>query len=247
MTNKAEYKINKPVVIKPYDRSNSYKRRKSMYDFNYSKLFWIFFIGCFLGVVFETLYCLIMRHRYESRVGVIYGPFNPVYGFGAVLLTICLRWLSDKRDLWIFLGSMIIGGGFEYLCSWCQEIVFGTVSWEYSHTQYHFNGRTNIMYAFFWGLLGLLWVKEFYPRISLLIDRIPRRLNRFLTIVLSIFMLLNMLLSTMAVERQSKRREGITATSAISRFLDKHYSDEYLEKIYPNMMVVEDIKKEGKA
>lgn len=37
------------------------------------KLFWVFFIGCFAGVVLETIYCLIQRGHYESRVGLIYG------------------------------------------------------------------------------------------------------------------------------------------------------------------------------
>jgi uncharacterized membrane protein len=238
MSKKIEYKINKPVIVKTYSNKSNKKRRVA-YQFDYSKLFWIFFIGCFLGVVFETLYCLLMRRHFESRVGVIYGPFNPVYGFGAVLLTICLKWLSAKRDLWIFLGSSFIGGAFEYFCSWCQELAFGTVSWEYSHTQYNFHGRTNVMYAFFWGLLGLLWVKELYPRLSSLIDHIPKKANAILTIALSIFMFLNMLISLMAVERQSQRRLGVTATNALSQFLDRQYPDEFLEGIYPNMMVVE--------
>lgn len=230
-----EYKINKPVIVK----STTYRKRpKPKYSFNYTKLFWIFFIGCFLGVVFETVYCLAMRHHYENRVGVLYGPFNPVYGFGAVLLTLSLKWLSDKRDLWIFLGSALIGGAFEYLCSLCQEYAFGTVSWEYSHTQFNFHGRTNVLYAFFWGLLGLLWVKEIYPRLSSLIDHIPKNISRWLTVILSLFMFFNMLVSVMALERQSRRRLGVQPTNPISEFLDRHYTDEYLKEIYPNMMVV---------
>lgn len=241
MGSNSEYKKSKPVLVKTYTKPKR-ARQRAMYRFNYSKLFWIFFAGCFFGVMVETLYCLIMRHRFESRVGVIYGPFNPVYGFGAVLLTICLKWLSNKRDLWIFLGSAVIGGAFEYFCSWCQELAFGTVSWEYSHTQFNFNGRTNVMYALFWGLLGIVWVKELYPRISSLVDKIPKRLNRVLTLVLSVFMLFNMLISAMALERQSQRRSGVPPTNTISRFFDEHYPDELLKKIYPNMMVVDDKK-----
>ncbi|MDD2361351.1 MAG: putative ABC transporter permease [Oscillospiraceae bacterium] len=230
-----EMKMSKPVFVK--ENKNKY-RQKATDKLNYSKLFWIFLIGCFIGVVFETLYCIIMRGRYESRVGVIYGPFNPVYGVGAALLTICLRRLRNKRDLWIFLGSAVIGGAFEYLCSFCQELAFGTVSWEYSHTQYNFNGRTNIMYSFIWGLLGLIWVKEIYPRLSSLIDRIPKYINKILTVVLSIFMLINMLISAMALERQSRRRIGVSPTNSIEKFLDEHYPDDLLNEIYPNMMVV---------
>ena len=226
-----------------WKRERKPRKPTSAIRLDYYKLFWVFFIGCFIGVVLETAWCLLTRHHYESRVGVIYGPFNPVYGVGAVLLTVSLKWLSDKRDLWIFLGSMVIGGVFEYLCSLFQELAFGTVSWEYSNTQFNFNGRTNIMYSFFWGLLGLLWVKEIFPRLSALIDKIPKKPGVILTWVLSVFMLLNMLISALAVERQSQRRMGVPATNAISRFLDEHYPDEFLGKVYPNMMVVDELPK----
>ena len=48
---------------------------------NFYKLFWVFFIGSFLGVVIEVLFCLATQHRLESRTGLVYGPFNLVYGF----------------------------------------------------------------------------------------------------------------------------------------------------------------------
>jgi uncharacterized membrane protein len=204
---------------------------------NFYKLFWIFFIGCFCGVFVETIWCFITRHHFESRVGVIYGPFNPVYGVGALLLTLCLYKLSKKRDLWIFLGSMIIGGLFEFLSSFLQELTFKTVSWEYSNAQQNLFGRTNFLFAFFWGILGLLWVKDVYPKLSDLIEKIPRKPGIILTWVLLTLMVLNITISALAVGRQTERREGKPATNAISRFLDEKYTDDYLKNIYPNMSV----------
>lgn len=208
---------------------------------NFYKLFWIFFIGCFVGVVVETLWCLATRHRLESRAGVIYGPFNPVYGFGAVLLTLCLHKLRGKRDLWIFLGSMVLGGAFEYVCSLVQELAFGTVSWEYSHTRFNIGGRTNLLYSFFWGVLGLLWVKDLYPFLSRLIEKIPKKPGKILTWALCVFMVFNMGISALASARQADRRKGIPADSVVTRFLDEHYPDEFMQKIYPNAMQADDI------
>ena len=232
----------RPSLWKRFRSREKKSLRPSEIKLTYYKLFWIFFIGSFIGVVIETLWCLATRHHYESRVGVVFGPFNPVYGFGAVLMTVALKWLSEKRDLWIFLGSMVIGGAFEYICSLFQELVFGTVSWEYSNTQFNFAGRTNIMYAFFWGLLGLLWVKELLPRLSALIDRIPRRLGVWLTAVLTVFMILNILISGLAVQRQTQRRMNMPATNLVSVLLDRYFPDEVLDRIYPNMMVVEELE-----
>lgn len=209
------------------------------HDLNFYQLFWIFFIGCFLGVVIETLWCLLTRHHYESRTGLIYGPFNLVYGFGALFMTLGLNWLSKKRDAWIFLGGVVIGSVFEYLCSWIQETLFGTVSWQYDKMPFNLNGRINLLYSLFWGALALVWVKGIYPLMCRAISRIPNQIGKPLTWVLLVFMVLNSAISGLAVARMSARREGTAPTTAIESFLDRHYPDERLEKIYPNMVYVE--------
>lgn len=202
------------------------------------KIFWVFFLGCIIGVVVETLWCLATKFYIENRSGVIYGPFNPVYGVGAVVLTLGLHWLAGKRDLWIFLGSMVLGGAVEFACSWVQELLFGTVSWEYSETPFNLDGRTNLMFAFCWGILGLLWVKDFYPRMSGWIERIPRRMGIPLTWVLLVFMVLNMAVSAMAVTRWVARAYDVPAQNQVEVFLDERYPDDRMERVYPNMMLV---------
>ena len=84
----------KPVIIKNVDKSG--KMRRQAYILNYSKLFWVFIFGCVVGVAVETLWCILTLRRIESRAGVIYGPFNPVYGFGAVLFTTILKVFAIK-------------------------------------------------------------------------------------------------------------------------------------------------------
>lgn len=138
---------------------------------NFYKLCWVFFICCFLGVVIETIFCFIASGRLSQRTGLVWGPFNLIYGFGAVLLTVSLQRLRGKNDRYIFVGGAVIGGAFEYFCSWLQETVTGTVSWDYSGMPFNLNGRINLLYCIFWGVLALVWVKEIYPRISGWIDQ----------------------------------------------------------------------------
>lgn len=215
------------------------KRRRSFAEgLNFYKLFWIFLIGSFSGVIVETLWCLIVQHKFEIRWGLIYGPFNPVYGFGSVIMTICLNKLKFLRDGWIFLICMFIGAAFEYLCSLFQEMALHTISWDYSEMDYNFSGRTSILFAFFWGCLGLVWLKDTYPRLSRLIERIPSRVGIILTWILFIYMIINMSLSFLAVWRQSQRLLGIEADSAITMFLDENYTDDFLKFMYPNMNYV---------
>ena len=99
---------------------------------NFYKLFWVFFLCCFLGVAIETVFCFIASGHLSQRTGLVWGPFNLIYGIGAVLLTVCLHPFIGKSDRWIFVGGSVIGGAFEYFCSWLQETVLGTVSWDYT-------------------------------------------------------------------------------------------------------------------
>ena len=87
------------------------------------ELFWIFFIGCFLGVVIESIWCVLTRGYYESRSGLIYGPFNLIYGFGALLMTIGLNPLQHKKDKTIFFFGFMIGTVFEIGRASCRERV----------------------------------------------------------------------------------------------------------------------------
>ncbi|WP_369298963.1 hypothetical protein [uncultured Neglectibacter sp.] len=204
----------------------------------YSKLFWIFMLGNVVGFVLETIYALIVSHHFEVRVSVVAGPFILVYGFGAVAITLLLYKMYNQKDSLIFIASMVIGGGFEYLCSFFQQAVFGTVSWEYSDSPLNISGRTNLLYSFFWGILGLIWVKDLYPVLSRSIQKIPKKVGKPLTVGVSIFMAVDMALSAGAVYRQSERINDIPATNAVQTFFDTYFPDEFLEIIYPHMEYV---------
>lgn len=229
-------KIAKMKAANKRETKSDVDNKSFAYGLNFYKLFWIFFIGSFIGVVVEVIFCLAVDQRYESRSGVIYGPFNPVYGFGAVVITMALYWLRNKRDIWVFICGGLLGAAFEYVCSWYQETFLGTVSWDYSNTFMNINGRTNLMYALFWGLLSIAWLKFIYPFMSKLIERIPNKIGKGLTWVLVIFMVTNCLISAAAVNRMSARHEGVPARSSFDVFLDKTYPDEFLTKIYTHMV-----------
>lgn len=202
-----------------------------------SRMVWVFLIGCVIGYIVETAFCLITTGAVESRQGMLYGPFSQVYGFGAVLLALLLIPLAEKSGFWLFLGSAVAGGMFEVLCSLIQEAIFGSVSWQYSgHPFAFFGGRTSLMFMFFWGVLGTVYMRGIYPRIVNLISRLAVRPQRFFSVAIAVILSANMLLSAMAVDRWSERASGLPARSGVDIWLDESYPDEMLEDIYPNMV-----------
>ncbi len=201
----------------------------------FAKLFYLFLIGSLVGTLIETVWAIFVEGHFEFRVGMVYGPFIPVYGGGACFLTIILYKLYKLNDTLIFVISAVVGAGFEYVCSWLQETLFGTVSWDYSNTPFNLNGRTNLMYALIWGFLGLIWVRYLYPWASKLIEKIPKRAGSIITTFLVIFMLFNAIMSVAAVWRWGDRGEGVAPQNNFEVYIDKHFNDEKMRMLFPHM------------
>lgn len=202
---------------------------------NIYKLLLICFIGSFAGVVLEMLWCLLKHGYLESRAGLVYGPFNMLYGAGAVLLTVSLYGLRNHRRRLSFLGGFVVGSILEYFCSWAQESLLGSRSWDYSSKPFNINGRICLLYSVFWGLLGILWVKNLYPRIAALILKLPNRIGRRLTVACSIFLAVNCLVTCLAVGRWAQRVHGAESGNVFSEFIDNRFPDSRMERIFANM------------
>lgn len=202
---------------------------------NIYKILLICFMGSFAGVVVELLWCLLVNGYIESRSGLVYGPFNLLYGVGAVALSLCL-YKFRNRGRWIsFVGGMAIGSIVEYVCSWGQELLFGSRSWDYSHMPFNINGRICLIYSVFWGLLGVLWIKNIYPRMAKAILKIPNRVGKTITILLLVFFIFNGFVSSVSMFRWSQRDKGIQASNSFWELIDKRFPDERMERIYANM------------
>lgn len=231
--NRSWYRLNPPAnsII---DRQEKEKKHFCC-GMNLYKLALVFIIGSFAGVIVETLWCLL-RHGYiESRNGVVWGPFSPLYGLGAVALSLALYRFRNRSALPSFVGGFVIGSVVEYVCSWWQEWTFGSRSWDYSAMPFNINGRICLLYSLFWGVLGVFWIKDIYPRMSKWILKLPNRPGKVLTCALTVFMAVNCLVSGLAVLRWSERMEGLPPSNAYEAFMDEQFPDERMSAIYANM------------
>ena len=204
------------------------------------KLFWIFLLASLIGALVEIVFVGLTAGKWMSRSSLLYGQFSVVWGFGAVLMTVLLHRLTGRNDRYIFFCGALRGGGYEYLCSWLGEKVFGVIFWDYSHIPFNLNGRVNLLFCFFWGIAAVAWVKVVYPRLSRLVERFIGRKHRVFATVVTVLMVVDIVLSGAALIRYGQRQAGdTTASNVVERFLDEHYDDAYLEHRYQNMKLAQ--------
>ena len=196
------------------------------------KIFWVFIIGSIIGYILEMIVGLVQNGHFVSKQGLLYGPFSQVYGVGLAVYYLVIP--KNKKWIQIFLISMFFGGIVEYLFSYFQEFFFGTVSWDYKNLLFNINGRTSLLHCIYWGIGGILFVKFIRPYIEKLDNLYNKKLSLIITIAVAIFILFDIIISSLACARQVQRKENIEAKTSLEIFLDEHYSDEVLNKIYSN-------------
>ena len=206
---------------------------------SFSDLVWLFVVGAFLGDVVETIFCRVTAGVWMSRSSLVWGPFSVVWGLALVLATVLLRGSERKSESRIFWFGVILGGAYEYVCSAVTELLFGTVFWDYSGFKFNLGGRINLLYCFFWGIAAVAWIRYGYPLVAKGMNKLKTHIRPWMTAALAVFMAVNMGVSALALARYDARTSGVEAATPLAVFLDAHFDNARMERIYPNAKKVE--------
>ena len=206
---------------------------------SFSDLVWLFVVGAFLGDVVETIFCRVTAGVWMSRSSLVWGPFSVVWGLALVLAAVLLRGSERKSESRIFWFGVILGGAYEYVCSAVTELLFVTVFWDYSGFKFNLGGRINLLYCFFWGIAAVAWIRYGYPLVAKGMNKLKTHIRPWMTAALAVFMAVNMGVSALAMARYDARTSGVEAATPLAVFLDAHFDNARMERIYPNAKKVE--------
>lgn len=182
-------------------------------------LTWVFAAMSLLGLAGETLqHYIAFNGDVESRAGLLWGPFSPIYGTGAFLLTVFALRLDGAKfhsTFSIFCIAAVVGGAVEYLASWAMEEFWGIVAWSYLEAPGNFNGRTDIFHMVIWGILGLVWVRLGYPFVKKIFAKVNTEglAYRIVTWALFAFLMVDIVMTVAVMLRADARCHGVEATT----------------------------------
>ena len=136
----------------------------------------LFIIYSFMGWVYETIFCTIKDGKWENR-GFLYGPVCPIYGTGAIAISVIMKLTLESQIelIWwqIFLISVVGSAVLEYVTSWALEKLFHAIWWDYSNLPLNLHGRISLFTSLGFGLGGLLIVYIIAPYTVNCVEFIP--------------------------------------------------------------------------
>ena len=227
------------------------------------QLLWLFFIYSIAGWVMEVFLKYLEYKRFINR-GFLIGPYCPIYGAGAVIVTASGAFLAPVERSWAmsFLIAFVLCGILEYMTSYLLEKYFHARWWDYTRRPMNLHGRVWIGNLILFGIGGVFILEIFNPRLLALIARLdPRLFTAILTAVSILFVadsitsyfIMNLLKQGVEKSRADKSEE----IAAEVRYLlenrsvfHKRILDAYPELTFRTEKVkarLERIRKEGEA
>ena len=123
------------------------------------------------------------------------GPWCPIYGFGAVSISLLLSRHAED-PLAVFGLAILICGILEYSASYMLEKIFHARWWDYSTKKFNLNGRVCADTLLPFGLLGLLLVYAITPVMFSCFDLLSETMIQIICLSLSLLFLADITIST---------------------------------------------------
>lgn len=207
--------------------------------YNIYQLLWIFFIYSFIGWCGEVVLAAVNRHKFVNR-GFVSCPLCPVYGAGAVAVSVFLPELEEQL-FFLFLGGMIVTAFVEYLTGRLLELIFHKKWWDYSDQKFQLDGYVCLKNSVIWGICSVLVIRIFNPLLCRGLELLPMLLGEVLLWVLGVLLAIDFIGSGIAVlglkkqGRISQITEELHRTSKILENALAERIQRRMVKAFPNI------------
>lgn len=143
----------------------------------------MFYVNCFLlysilGYLLETIAAFVTKSHFKS--GILFGPWTPVYGLGAVLIIFIShyffvqlhlpRW---KETIIVFIIITAVLTLLEWIGGVGIEFLFKKVFWDYSDDPTSIGHYISIRMSLIWGVGSIIFIYVIYPFLKNFIKHIP--------------------------------------------------------------------------
>ena len=166
-------------------------------EYSIATYFLYFLIIAICGWMMEVTLQLIQKHKFADR-GFLVGPYCPIYGCGAILITLCLTGLKE-HPVGLFSTAILVCGVLEYATSYIMEKLFHARWWDYSDCKFNINGRVCIETIIPFGILGVLLIYVVNPFIFDNLAKVPENILNIVAIAMAVLFVADLIVSLRVV------------------------------------------------
>ena len=200
---------------------------------------WIFIIYAFIGWVTEVVYAVTEHGEFVNR-GFLNGPVCPIYGFGALIVTLLLRPFYDNIFL-LFITSVILTSLLELITGFILEKIFYQKWWDYSDLPFNLWGYICLRFSLLWGIACIVVIKVINTIVFAGIIAIPRGIGRIVLMSLLFVFTVDLILTIVTL---TKMRKYIKRADEMEEKL-KQLSENLGEKITESVISLKELHEEN--
>lgn len=169
-----------------------------------SHLILLFAIYAFIGWIIEVIYRSISQREFINA-GFLFGPFVPLYGFGALFLIV----LESFIHLWP-LPIKIMAYGIiltlvEYVTGIVLEKTFKLKLWDYSDNQFNFQGRVCLLFSLCWTALAVVFIMLIHPFVLRSLDLVETSFLHMIAVAFLLYGITDFVFSIISITSFRKK------------------------------------------
>lgn len=192
-------------------------------EYSIATYFMLFIIYAVAGWICEITLQLVQKHKLADR-GFLIGPYCPIYGCGAVLITLCLTPFNE-HPVGLFVLAMVLCGSLEYATSFIMEKAFNARWWDYSTMKFNINGRICLETLVPFGIAGLLIVYLFNPFLLSIIQSWSEGTLNIISLIIAIIFAADVIISSKIIYNFKRTNKEVSQNEK------KDNTDEVSEKV----------------
>lgn len=146
--------------------------------------FFVFFVCSVMGWFWEVLLNIVCCGCFVNR-GMLYGPWIPIYGFGALMVLFIV--LNVNTPWQIFVICAATCGLLEYITSYVMEVLWQMRWWNYTGI-FSVHGRIDLLVIMVFGAIGLFFYYVVVPALPWIRNAIAMPSRRILLVFMGILL-----------------------------------------------------------
>lgn len=198
-------------------------------------------IGNVIGVIYEGIFCFFKYGAWETHTVAVWGPFCIIYGVGAVLLYVCSVYLENKHIALRFSVYALSATFVEYISGALLRYGLNMRAWNYDGLFLNVKGIICLKMTLVWGLAGILFAHYCVPFFERLFEKMQGKVWRIICVCLSVFMTVNLSLTTVCIVRWSQRHKGAVSANRAEQFLDEKYNDDFMKNRFCEWQFLDEV------